>query len=108
MELEELSRLEKIVDKLVSQFSELQQENKRLEEHLRKVERETIELRETALRLKEEKNVAHQRIITLIQSLEKWEEGQQPRSFQGTEGAERPAQQDLYYPKSAEGFGTGG
>jgi predicted nuclease with TOPRIM domain len=106
MEHEELNRLEHIVEKLLSQFVVLKQENKRLEGDLKKLELETSDLRESASRLKEEKNMVHQRVISLISSLERWEEGQQGRFTQPVGNSERPEQQDLHYPKSADGFGV--
>jgi chromosome segregation ATPase len=106
MEHEELSRLEKIVEKLLSQFLDLKQENKRLEADLKELKLETSDLRESALRLKEEKNMVHQRVISLISSLERWEAGQQDRLSPPANNTEKPEQQDLHYPKSAAGFGV--
>jgi regulator of replication initiation timing len=106
MEHEELSRLEKIVEKLLSQFADLKQENKRLEADLKQLKLETSDLRESALRLKEERNMVHQRVISLISSLERWEDGQQGHFSPTASNAEKPEQQDLHYPKSAEGFGV--
>jgi regulator of replication initiation timing len=96
MEYEELSRLENIVEKLLSQFGSIKQEKEQLEAELERKELELAALREAAGQLKEEKNVIHGRVNSLISSLEKWERVQAG----GPQAADLPqaaVQQDLQY-----------
>jgi predicted nuclease with TOPRIM domain len=101
MEYQELSRLENIVENLLSQFGSLRQEKEHLESELERKRLELAELREATAQLQEEKNVIHGRVNSLISSLEKWERAQA--------GVPQPVdvplaavQQDLQYAGPAE------
>ena len=103
MNHEELSRLENIVEKLLSQFGTLKEEKQQLEAELDRKEQEIGQLKETAAQLKEEKNVIHGRVSSLITSLEKWEKAQTEGEPPAEEEAPQPAgQQNLQYPVPPE------
>ena len=105
MEYEELGRLENIIEKLLTKFNSLRQEKNNLEADLRQKDQELRELRETTTRLREEKEVIHERVTSLLGSLEKWEETQGNTSSPETPpaAAEEFEQQ---YP-SPQGLGAG-
>lgn len=108
MEYEELSRLENIVESLLAQFGSLRQEKEELEAELERKKLELAELREAAAQLKEEKNVIHGRVNSLISSLEKWEKAQAggPPPLESPQVA---VQQDLLYagPLEPNGLARG-
>ncbi|HWH71797.1 MAG TPA: cell division protein ZapB [Candidatus Sulfotelmatobacter sp.] len=101
MEYEELSRLEGIVEKLLSQYGSLKQEKEQLEAELDRKNRELAELREAAAQLQEEKTVIHGRVNSLIGSLEKWEKTQ-AGSRPPVEVPPVAVQQDLLYALPSE------
>jgi predicted nuclease with TOPRIM domain len=105
MEYEELGRLEKIIEKLLAEFAGIKHENERLQADLARKDQEINELREMATLIKEEKNEINERVNSLINSLEKWEESQAHFS-KTVEQAEAAGQQDLRYPNSLVGTGV--
>jgi FtsZ-binding cell division protein ZapB len=100
MQYEELSRLEKIIEKLLSQFGTLKEEKEQLAAELEQKEREIVELRKAAAQLKEEKSVIHGRVSSLISSLEKWEKAQTNEPL--ADPPQPAAQQNLQYPEPGE------
>lgn len=76
----DLSRLEKDVEKLLSRLEKIQGNNLKLQNDIVRLKSEKLalqgelsSLQEEAGRLKKEKNTIHQRVISLIGSIEEWE-----------------------------------
>lgn len=70
---EDFFRLEKNVEKLLTNIERVQRENAVLQESLQKKEEENKELREEMLRVKGDKTDVHKRVTGLIDAIEKWE-----------------------------------
>ena len=70
---EDFIRLEKNVEKLLSNIDRVQKENIALQESLRRMEEENNALREEMSHLKDDKVDVHKRVTGLIDAIEKWE-----------------------------------
>lgn len=76
------SRLEKSVEKLLAGLDKIRQDKNVLQAELFQKEQENKELREEVARLLDDKNLIHERVTGLINSIEKWEKS----SPEGSEG----------------------
>ncbi len=80
---EDFIRLEKNVEKLLSNIDRVQKENIALQESLRKKEEENNALRQELSHLKEDKVDVHKRVTGLIDAIEKWEKEYTPAGEEG-------------------------
>lgn len=87
----DLSKLEKDVEKLLSRLDTIQGNNLKLQNDIERLksEKQALQgelslLQEESGRLKKEKNTIHQRVVSLIGSIEEWE-----KSSEGRLGEER-------------------
>lgn len=71
--VDDLSRLEKIVNKLLAGLDAVRAEKKQLVEQLQGVSAENQTLKQELAALREEKSQVRQRVGGLIESIEKWE-----------------------------------
>lgn len=69
----DLGRLEKIIEQLLTSFSELKKEKARLESRLQGKEQEIASLKEQLAKLEQDKDQVHLRVSRLITAIENWE-----------------------------------
>ena len=90
---EDLGRLEKTVERLLTGFKDAKQEKMELESHLEQKETLIKELRDEINALKDDRSGIHKRVAGLVESIEEWERGQstmEQRPIFG-EGVQPPA-----------------
>ena len=70
---ENLTRLEKIVENLLDKLDSIQQEKNKIEAALAAKEKENSDLKAELGNIRQDKDKIHERVSTLISSIEKWE-----------------------------------
>ncbi len=108
----DLSKLEKDVEKLLSRLDKIHGNNQKLQNDIERLksEKQTLQgelslLQEESGRLKKEKNTIHQRVISLIGSIEEWEKASENRS--GEERAHDAVKKTDVSGQGALGFTAG-
>lgn len=103
----DLNRLEKNVEKLLSRFDKIHGDNLRLQSDVARLENEkqTLQgelssLQKEIVQLRKEKNTIHQRVVSLIDSIEEWEKALVDKTVEDsrsgvTAQADLPSQGDL-------------
>lgn len=109
----DLNRLEKNVEKLLSRFDKIQSDNFKLQNDIARMEsdKQTLQgelslLQKDIAQLRKEKNTIHQRVVSLIGSIEEWEKASvnKPAEDSGsgaTAQADLPSQGDLRFTAGA-------
>ena len=92
IETEDIGRLENVVGKLLADFNDLKVEKNKLESLLQQKNNEIVELQEVFDNINNERTQVHQRVSTLLSSIEKWEQHQSPEVQDASEekGDEKP------------------
>ena len=89
---EDFSRLEAIVDKLLSTVDQLRKQNREIKDALRQKEEELRSVRNATDGLQDEREEILSRVNRLIDSIEEWESGQsQDEDRETKEEEEMPA-----------------
>jgi chromosome segregation ATPase len=70
---EDLTRLEKFVEKLIESHNQLKNVNSGINEQLQAKQQEITELQEMIKNLQDDRNVMHKRVTGLIDRIDEWE-----------------------------------
>jgi uncharacterized coiled-coil DUF342 family protein len=109
----DLNRLEKNVEKLLSRFDKIESDNFRLQNDIARLENDNQTLKgelsllqKDAAQLRKEKNTVHQRVVSLIGSIEEWEKASLNKTVEdsgsgATAQAGLPSQGDLGFTAGA-------
>lgn len=77
---EDLGKLEKNVERLLMSLDSAQDDRVKLKSDLVRLQQEKKDLEEEVQKLQEEKKLIHQRVSSLIGSIEKWEKSTEAES----------------------------